>query len=215
MNSVLSMFHGTRDSIGIRKTIHRVMALGIVLVLFASASAAADGEIVFLGNSITEGGKWSKYFPGLPVVNHGVSGDTTLDILRRLDRTIERRPRKIFLMAGINDLGSGRRVERIVADYERIVKRIRTGSPESTLYLQSVLPVNDRIFRRPARHEDIIALNFQIRSLARRLSLAYIDLYQIMRTDGRRLDPAYTRDGLHLNPKGYDVWVTAIRQYVR
>jgi len=43
-------------------------------------------KIVFLGDSITEGGgNWNNYFGTKSVVNRGISGDTTLGVLARLN----------------------------------------------------------------------------------------------------------------------------------
>ena len=43
-------------------------------------------KIVMLGDSITEGGEdWNKYFKSNNIVNRGISGDTTLGVLARLN----------------------------------------------------------------------------------------------------------------------------------
>jgi hypothetical protein len=41
------------------------------------------GGIVFLGDSITEGGHWSEIFGNGAVLNRGIGGDTTQDVLDR------------------------------------------------------------------------------------------------------------------------------------
>jgi hypothetical protein len=61
-------------------------------------------EVVMLGDSLTELGEWQEMFPEVKIANRGISSDMTSGILERLDEVMEARPRKVFLMAGINDL---------------------------------------------------------------------------------------------------------------
>ena len=58
---------------------------------FEFVSTAAD--IVFIGDSITEGGIWNEFLPQYNVVNRGVGGDKASDILQRLDSFISVKPK--------------------------------------------------------------------------------------------------------------------------
>ena len=63
------------------------------------------GDIVFLGNSITAGGKdWSERLNQPNIKNRGIGGDVTEGVLARLDELIYFKPRTVFLLIGINDL---------------------------------------------------------------------------------------------------------------
>ena len=61
-------------------------------------------NIVMLGNSLTERGFWSEYFPDKRVLNRGIGGDRIVGMLARLDPIVGGQPRAIFIMAGVNDL---------------------------------------------------------------------------------------------------------------
>ena len=62
-------------------------------------------KIVFLGDSITEGGgDWNNYFDTKNIVNRGISGDTTLGVLARLNEICFYKPISLFLLIGINDI---------------------------------------------------------------------------------------------------------------
>jgi hypothetical protein len=63
-----------------------------------------QGDIIFLGNSITEGGSWGELFGDEKVKNRGISGDFTVGVMQRMDEIVQRKPSKVFLMIGINDL---------------------------------------------------------------------------------------------------------------
>ena len=119
------------------------------------------GDVVMLGDSITEGGDWATLFPRTQVHNHGIGGDDTVGVLRRLDLVTRAQPAKVFLMIGTNDLGKGTlTIDEIVANVEEIVTRIRIENPTSELYVQSVLP------RWHTRTDDLRRLNDGIESVA-------------------------------------------------
>ncbi|MDQ3279044.1 MAG: hypothetical protein M3Q06_12005, partial [Bacteroidota bacterium] len=50
------------------------------------------GDILFLGNSITDGGEWSELFNDVKVKNRGISGDVTAGVLNRLAEVAQRKP---------------------------------------------------------------------------------------------------------------------------
>ena len=57
-------------------------------------------DIVFLGNSLTDGCEWHELFADNRIKNRGISGDTASDIHRRLGSVVKGQPAKIFHMAG-------------------------------------------------------------------------------------------------------------------
>ena len=104
-------------------------------------------DIVFLGNSITDGGEFNELF-GMPnILNRGISSDVITGVEKRLTQVTKGKPAKIFLLIGINDVSHHISVERLAERYERLVKKIREQSPETKLYVQSIMPVNNT-FRR-------------------------------------------------------------------
>lgn len=103
-----------------------------------------QGAIVFLGNSITEQGWWSLLLKRGDVENRGIGGDNTFGMIDRLPDILKSKPRKIFLMAGINDLTGGQPVDTIVMNITRMADMVHEAVPGCRLYIQSVLPVNTR-----------------------------------------------------------------------
>ena len=84
--------------------------------------------IAFLGDSITAGGEWDSWFPGRDARNFGVPGDTTANVLDRLDDCIQTRPSHIYLLIGTNDFGNeNRSVEHVVTNAEQILSGLRTA----------------------------------------------------------------------------------------
>ena len=186
-------------------------------VLIGPARAQPARHIVFLGDSLTAGGNWHRYFPGSWIKNAGVVGDKTGDILDRLDAVIALNPDEVYLLAGINDLASGVHPDRIVAHHKRIMKRLLTASPDLRLYVQSILPVNtDKLGGGAARldNRDIMALNKRIRAAADTFGAVYIDVFDALGTADHQLHPDHTRDGVHLNHDAYQIWRSVLEPYM-
>lgn len=175
-------------------------------------------DIVFLGNSITNGGEWHELFNDNRIKNRGISGDTSDGVYDRLNTIITGKPRKIFLMIGINDIARNVPVNIIRGNLERIILKIKEETPKTTLYLQSVLPVNPDfgMFSGHMKPDSIQYLNTQIEELSRKYSVTYIDLYShFVESDTQKLSPEFTNDGLHLLGAGYLHWAKLIQTYIK
>lgn len=184
--------------------------------LFERLPNASD-EIIWLGDSITDGNQWAELFGNPRMKNRGISGDKTDGVLYRLDEVTESKPAKVFIMIGVNDLAVDRSVDYVLANYEKIVDRIKKSSPDTKIYIQSILPVNDD-FPQFSSHtdetSDIKEVNRQLKELADKKGAVYISLFDDMATEGDKLNPDFTEDGLHLNGQGYLVWKNAVEKYV-
>lgn len=178
------------------------------------------GDIVFLGNSITDGCEWSELFGRRRVLNRGISGDRAEWLLDRLDPIVSGRPAKIFLMIGVNDLSAGRTPEAVAADVATLIDRVAAASPRTRLYVQSVLPINDRDIPDASwahwkKKAEIVETNRLVEALCRERGIVYIDLASRMMDETGLLDKRYTNDGLHLTGEGYLVWRDAVMPYIR
>jgi lysophospholipase L1-like esterase len=183
------------------------------LALFAK-EPVVTGKMIFLGNSITEGGNWAKLTGDNTVVNRGIGGDITYGVLRRLDDVIRRKPAKLFILIGINDIGKDIPDEAIANNFVKIVRRVQAGSPETRIYIQSILPLNPTVQNFPQHYDKqthVIHTNQLLREVARITQCTYIDLFPLFLDDQQHLDKKYTNDGLHLTPQGYEVWVKYLR----
>ena len=166
-------------------------------------------EIVFLGNSITENGDWNEIFRNKNIVNRGIGGDVCFGLLNRLDEVLDSKPESIFLMIGINDIGRSVPVDVIASKIKEIVMKIKNQSPKTMLYLQSVLPINEKIIWYPymkGKSDKIVLLNGQLKSIATNVGIPYLDLYTRFADSEGQLIPEYTADGIHLSAAGYLHW---------
>jgi len=166
------------------------------------------GVVVFLGDSITEGGLWHEWFPNRRVANRGIDGDTTAGVLARLATATQGPPAQVFLLIGTNDLGRGVKPPAITANIDTILTGIGESAPEAHVVLQSVMP------RDPRFRDTIVGLNDDYRIVAGRHGAAFLDLWPALADSSGCLRREYTLDNLHLNGAGYRSWVEQLRPLV-
>ena len=178
----------------------------------------SNEDILFLGNSITNGGEWVELFNDTRLKNRGISGDICQGVYDRLNSIVTGKPAKIFLMIGINDIARGTSPDMIIDQIDQIIQKIQLESPTTIIYLQSILPVNNSfgMFEgHTSRWETIKPLNKRLANLANKRKIIYINLYSYFVTPGTdKLNPQYTNDGLHLLGDGYIKWVELVKPYI-
>ncbi|MBD0831603.1 family 20 glycosylhydrolase [Aestuariibaculum sediminum] len=177
-----------------------------------------ENEIIFLGNSITEGGNWKALFPKENVVNRGISGDVTDGILNRIEEVTSSQPSKVFLLVGTNDMARGRSINYVLKGVEEIIKAIQSQSKNTIIYLQSILPINPDVGNKfsghKANHIKIMEANIQLQKLADEMGIHFINIHKAMRNQNKYLKEKYTHDGLHLTEAGYKKWKKEINKFV-
>jgi CubicO group peptidase (beta-lactamase class C family)/lysophospholipase L1-like esterase len=186
---------------------------------FRNEAPITTEDIVFLGNSLTENGKWDAYFPEQKIVNRGIIGDEALGIYDRLYQILPGKPKKIFLQTGANDVSHDLPVDDIVGRIALVVDKIREGSPETQLYLQGSLPINEsfnRYQKLTGKTNVFPELNKRLAELAESQGIVFINLFPLFTQGGTNvLRKDLTGDGLHLKEKGYEIWKRAIAPYVK
>ena len=175
-------------------------------------------DIVFLGNSITNGCEWHELLKNKNVKNRGISGDVISGINDRIDEILKGKPSKIFLMAGINDISKGHSITEITGNIDKLVKKIKKVSPKTKLYLQSLLPVNDYFGKfedHTSRRPMVVPINEELKKIAKENKLTYVDVYSLFANSSGKMNIQYTNDGLHLLGTAYVMWRDLIKPYVK
>jgi lysophospholipase L1-like esterase len=173
-----------------------------------------EGEIIFLGDSITDRCEWFELFSNPSIKNRGLSGDKTSGVLDRLSEITESRPDKIFIMIGVNDLRHDVSIEEIMKNYQSILENINSDSPQTKIFIQSVIPVNELIGKPKTTSEEILKLNIQIENLASQFKIPFVNIFASLIDEDGYLNKKYSEDGLHINGDGYSVWKSIIEKYV-
>lgn len=171
--------------------------------------------IVFLGDSITDIAEWSDLLKNKKVKNRGISGDNTFGVLYRLDEITNRKPLKVFIMIGINDISKSIPDSIILSNYKKIIQKIQSASPTTKIYIQSILPTNNE-FSEFKRHQDKTAhiqwINQQLSMLATNEHIVFINLYPLFVDENGKLAKKYTNDGLHLKGEAYILWLQELKR---
>ena len=173
-------------------------------------------DIIMLGNSITEGGKWNSLLGIENVRNRGISGDIASGVFSRMYQIANGKPQKVFLLIGINDISKNIPNDTILENIQKIVVEIKTKSPSTEIYLQSILPFNQSMrgnTRLENKEKTVLEANNRIKALSLKHKIHYIDIYPLFvekNTDILKKD--FTYDGLHLNNEGYKVWAKELKK---
>ncbi|WP_082803670.1 SGNH/GDSL hydrolase family protein [Anabaena sp. 4-3] len=193
-------------------------------ILEQEAKIAADQRPPKL--TILAGDSLSLWFPVelLPKdrnwLNQGISGETSNGLLKRLNLFDNTQPETIFVMIGINDLIRGVSEQVILDNQRQILSYLRRTHPQAKIFVQSILPHGGETATWEGR-EKLLAipnsriqqLNEQLKSIAAKQGVEYLDLYSLFVNQQGNLRQELTTDGLHLNPAGYLVWRTALQIY--
>lgn len=174
------------------------------------------GDIVFLGNSITEvGGDWSANL-GIPnAKNRGISGDITDGVLKRLDEIIYYKPKMVFMLIGINDLDNLVYQKQIPStayianNILEITEIIHKNCPETKIYVQTILPALDNLLL-----PKILEVNTIIKTNESNKPYEVIDLFAAF-VEGNAVKQELYRDRLHLNANGYKTWINVLKPYYK
>lgn len=168
------------------------------------------GDIVFLGDSITDGGCWDELFPGLNIKNRGINADDTVGVLERLDDILCCGPSALFILIGTNDLNwwNYRHDNEILANYLEILKNCKEKSPETRVFVQSILPRAKRYAK------NILNLNAALEKMAKDFGYTFIDLFPHFADENNALKAEFTNDHLHLMSPGYIQWVKLLTPHL-
>lgn len=174
-------------------------------------------DIIFLGNSITDFTDWNELLQLPEARNRGISGDISFGVLERLDEVIEGSPAKIFILIGINDISRNIPDSIILNNYRRMIQQVRSISPKTMIYFNTLLPVNNTFPDRNHFNKDqhIAAVNQGLKDICLQEKITLVDIHTPFLDNDKRLNKSFTYDGLHLNAEGYKKWALILQPYLK
>ena len=186
--------------------------------LFNSQPIPAKGHIVMLGDSHVEfGNEWGELIQSDKVIiNRGIIGDTSTGMKKRALHACKGKPSDLFIECGANDLASGISSKEVADGIISLISTLRKISPGTTLHVNSVLPINESFGRwktLKGKTDTIPVINLILQRYCADNGIDYVDIFSKLvepGTNTMRLE--YCKDGLHLLPKGYEVWATELKQ---
>jgi lysophospholipase L1-like esterase len=152
-------------------------------------------------------------FPTYRVINRGFGGSDMDDATAFADRIVAPyKPAAIVVYAGDNDLQNGDTPEQVRDDFAAFVAKVRTGQPDVPIAFISIKPSVARLKLLP----NIQAANKLISTWAMgQKNVAFLDVAPAMvDAQGQPKPDLFIEDGLHMNPKGYALWVAQVRPWL-
>ena len=121
---------------------------------------------------------------------------------------------KIYLMVGINELGTGG-TERFAQAYKEVLHKMRKWQPDAVIYVQSIMGVSpqkdrtDKVFN----NTNIRDKNCAIAKLTDGIHIFYLNIQEIYEDENHALSQELTFDEVHLYAKYYDKWVKYLKTH--
>jgi len=200
----------------------------LIIILFLNGCYSDDGflikdnkerTIICFGDSLTEGYRLPKEdsYPSLlqvkleeegydnyTVINEGISGDTTLDALKRVDKILTQNPDLIILAVGANDGLQREDPLSIESNLRMLVKRILDKNIK-LLLVGMEMPINlgltyrsefNDIYPKISDEFDLVLVPFMLKDVAN---------YRNLNLD----------DNIHPNAQGYKIVLDNIWEYLQ
>ena len=171
--------------------------------------------ILFTGSSSIK--MWNSIqsdFPKYNIINRGFGGSQTSDLLFYFDKLIlPYNPKKIFIYEGDNDLSAGKSPEQILSTMDSLISLIRQKvSANVPVYIISPKPSVARWHLK----DKYIEFNKRMTTLAAsRKKVFVVDVWNpALDAEGNVIKDIFLEDGLHMNKKGYVIWVNALRKHL-
>ena len=190
----------SKDS-GLTESITTSAGYSSSLELFQYLSS--DYDIVFVGDSVTNYGRWNEAFLDKKVANRGIVNDTSEGILNRANQIVALKPDTVYLMFGINDIINGESAEEVFKRYKEIVSTLAQDNTE--IIIQSTLLTN-----RDGWNIEVNKLNSYLIDFSQANNYKYVDLNKVLAPSGT-LTADVSDDGVHLKPAMYIKWFEIIK----
>jgi lysophospholipase L1-like esterase len=190
----------------------KVLALYNKTLAAAQKEPPAPGSIICIGSSHMQLWKGVKEdLAPLTVYNYGIGGsrmtqaaDLFIDNL-----AIPFKPRAVILYEGSNDINAGTKPETVLANFQKIHRKLHAALPEARLYVLGVVPSPGKRFEKIAelkKTNELLA-----KECATQPWMKFIDTTSpLLGADGKPKEELFKPGDIHMLPAGYVVWKSAI-----
>ncbi len=168
-----------------------------------------SGSIVFVGNSLTDGGEWYELLHNPRIINRGIGGDDSESLLCRIESLVANQPAAIFIGEGFNDIAYGTTIEKYISNMEAVISKIKIHSPSTKIFVQSILPTNT------AHNKSVPSWNQALKDLSEKQSVIFLNNYEHFVDEKGGLKKDFTFDGVHLTGEGYILWAWLLKPYLK
>lgn len=174
-----------------------------------------DGMILFIGSSSFRLWKSVKEdFNNPTIVNRAFGGATLVDVINyQEDVVLKYKPKKIFIYCGENDIANSEKVTSkiVFKRFKTLYKAIRNHFPETPIIFVSIKPC----ILRWSMKDRMMEANALIRDyLSHKKQATFVNIWDKMLENGLPKKDIFIEDNLHMNKKGYAIWVKEMERIV-
>lgn len=175
-----------------------------------AANQVVDPETILIGDSLIRRmpSASSAALSMNAVVNHGWGGQTTVQVLRRLEVSLARLPSALVIQVGTNDLLQGTHVEFVAASYRQLTLGARDKLPEQLLVVCALPPMA----RWRCDPRQVRAMNEALRETSALVDARFADVFAALSSVQDTPLPGRCTDGVHLSDSGYRDYVSVLQQ---
>lgn len=121
---------------------------------------------------------------------------------------------KIYLMIGINEMGTGT-VESFMKAYGEAIQHLQQLQPDAVIYLQAIMKVTTERSGQGdyITNEGIEARNEEIAKLADDEKIYYLDVNPLICDETGGMVASYTYDGVHLKARYIPIWLDFLKEH--
>ena len=190
-------------------------------------TSAYFDDAVFIGDSLTTGIQLYNILPDTTVlasvgininniftnevINDGNGGQQTI-----LDAAKGIQPAKIYTMLGTNGL-KGLGPQETVRYYRQLVQQLKADHPDSIIYVQSLMPINEEIFAANYGYEltnaEIDECNELLMQMAGEEEVYFVNCAEAIKDENGELPAEFTTDGLHFRGEYYNKWIDYLKEH--
>ena len=169
-------------------------------------------KIIFLGDSITHRYDLKKYYDNKNIINQGIEGNTTEDVLERLQTGVyDYNVKKVILLIGTNDIGDQ---EDPIENIKLIINKIKSHDNSIEIIVESIYPINNT--KNSKIKKDVVGTrnNEKIKEICKEKNITYVNVYDELTDKNGNLKLEYTVEGLHISDEGYKKITNVLSKYV-
>lgn len=180
-----------------------------------SINKPKDGVILFVGSSSFR--LWKNVKTDLSnqnILNRAFGGATLLDMLYYKDKNLlNYNPSKIVMYCGENDVASSEKVDgkEVFKRFKKLYKIIKKQYPNVPFVFVSIKP---SILRWSMKDRMMDANERISRYLSHKKQTTFVNVWDAMLENGEPKKDIFIQDNLHMNSKGYAIWVEKLKNLV-
>ncbi len=184
-------------------------------------------DAVFIGDSLTEGLRlftpledYASFYCEVGSALAGVYSHKFVNVLGYEEqKTVfealkATKPKKIYILLGINDGPEFELADDYEALYTAFINDLNKELPESTIYIQSVMPVSKiKEFNSKFKNGPIYEYNKRLEKIAVNNKAYFLPVFELFTDDSGYLKANITPDGVHLYQDYYKDWLSYLKTH--